>query len=282
MPYGEDNNQDQYSRQPVAYGRGEIAAQRFQAFQEDLPMKRALDAARLQKDQAALEFQGRAQLDKEHNETQLLREGAAFYAGKATLQKYLNDNGFTKGSPEYAAAYGSYASQFPAALAHLPNVAATVKDESAVHDLKAQLNQGVEALNSLTLKPGQTARVDASGQPSVSSGAPVNEAVAQRYARVQGDLSGYKAKQAGEIARQATANKGTPNVPYDVTNEKAAPIESGISASENEIKFLESQFPALKSAAPSTVAPPPAATPKPKTVNQGGVTYNLQEDGTYQ
>ncbi len=259
----EEDNQDQYSRSPVPYNPRTAAAQKFQEHEAQLPLQNALELARLQKSQAELEFQGRAQLDAERTQANTLRQGAAFYAAKPVLEKYLRDNNLPVGSPGHAEAYANFAAQFPYALRYLPDVAKTVQEHAEVHDLKSKLDQSLQALRGAQLGPGESGTVNAAGEPSVSSRAPVDQQVVARYSKVQGELSGAKALQTSEIARQAKANAGTPNVPYNPADPLAVPIEARITAAETESNLLRQHLPALTSAAQPAAASQQTAAPIP-------------------
>ncbi len=144
--------EDQYSRSPVPYNPRTAAAQKFQEHEAGLPIQNALELARLQHAQAQQEFEGRAQLDAERTQANTLRQGAAFYAAKPVLEKYLRDNNLPVGSPGHAEAYANFAAQFPYALRYLPDVAKTVQEHAEVHDLKAKLNNALSVM-----PPGTTA-----------------------------------------------------------------------------------------------------------------------------
>src|SRR4030095_975397 len=87
----EDDTETSRYGAPAVYNARQAAALKFQQQQERLPLKDALAIAQLQKSQAQAQFEGRAQLDRERTEANTLRQGAAFYASKPVLEKYLRN-----------------------------------------------------------------------------------------------------------------------------------------------------------------------------------------------
>lgn len=277
--YTEDSDYKNHEIVPVAAGRGQLALQRFQEQQARLPLNDALKVAQLQKAQAQLEFEGRAQLDAERTQANTLRQGAAFYAAKPVLEKYLRDNNMPVGSPGHAEAYANFASQFPFALRYLPDVAKTVQEHAEVHDLKAKMDQAIKAVpegqrvSGVTL--GTNQQVGIQTRPAEM---PPDEKTVLSYATTQSKLAGAKSLQQAEIARQAKANT-TPNTPYNPMDtsqgtNSAASIEASIKAHEIASSILEKQYPQLPALAAAqqktnTPAPPvtaaPAATPAPQS-----------------
>ncbi len=88
------------------------------------------------------------------------------------------------------------------------------------------------------------AREDAKSTARMSG--PVPEKIAQRYAKLQGDIVNYEGLRKADYARQAKANAGTENVPYNPTfDDAAAKISAPLAASYRDAEILQNAYPQL-------------------------------------
>jgi hypothetical protein len=250
----------------VAMNRNQIAAAKFQQQQERLPLQDALDMAKLQKENAQIELAGRSQLYTEWKDAQLAHEKAAFWAGLPELENSLKQQNHLVGSQGYVDAFATYVSKFPWAREDAA-ITDVIKAHTKVNDTQAQFDQNLAVLNSQKLKTGQSAEINAQGQPIVKAGAEVPASALERYARVKGDFAFHDAQRQAEVKRQEAANAAKnpnvkqSNVPYDPLDPTAAPIEANYIANKTELGLLEKNFPALAGAGADTSAA--AATPVP-------------------
>ncbi len=160
------------------------------------------------------------------------RQRTAFYNGLNELEQNLSKRGYGIGSREHAEAFASYAHEFPLARSSA-DVQNTLKVHALVADDQAALKQRMNQL------------------------LPPPEKIAQRYARVKGTVDQYEAELKGDITRQATANKGTRDVPYNPAfDTAAATIAGNLSGAKSELNQLTQAYPNL-------VQPTNAEQPQP-------------------
>jgi len=140
------------------------------------------------------------------------RQRTAFYNGLQELEQNLNRSGFGIGTREHAEAFAAYAHEFPLARSSA-DVNQTLKLHAIVNDDQAALKQRMLELS------------------------PPPEKIAQRYARVQGDIQQFT-----DDAKQVEADnikKGLADQPYP-----KAPL---LHAAQTEAQILEQQYPQLAS-----------------------------------
>jgi hypothetical protein len=251
----------------AAMNRNQIAAAKFQQQQERLPLQDALDMARLQKAQAQLESEGRAQIYTEWKDAQLAHEKAAFWAGLPELENSLKGAGHQIGSQGYVDAFSTYVSKFPWAREDAA-ITDVIKAHTKVNDTQAQFNQNLATLRGTPLKTGESVEINAQGQPIVKAGAEVPASALERYARVKGDFAMHDALRGAEIKRQADLNTTAqkPNVPYNpAATPEALKTEGEFQASKTELGLLEKNFPALAGAGADTSAAAATSVPAPGT-----------------
>lgn len=277
MPYGENIDEQGNVRSPVSYDKRKIAATKFQQQQERLPLQDALAMAKLQHEQAALQFQGQSELHTFQKETQLLRESSAYYAGLPVLQKYLDNRvasgntEFQKGGRGYAEAYANYAAQFPSAIAHNSQVSQDVADNAKVHDISAKIQQGLAAMPKGTTVPEVI--MGEHGQTSVHFKAPDTTGTSMEDQLKTGyGLAPNQFKNAQVIARGTADAKGqfagSDNGPLlQVAAGETKTGQPGLHVmSINEYNAFAKSFGGQPFAptAPNTAATPtPSATPAP-------------------
>jgi hypothetical protein len=158
------------------------------------------------------------------------RQRTAFYNGLQELEQNLSQRGFGIGTPQHAEAFAAYAHEFPLARSSA-DVNQTLKLHATVNDEQAALKQRMLELS------------------------PPPEKIAQRYARVQGDIQQFTDESAQREAANIAAGKA--NVQY--TN---APK---LHAAQTEAQLLERQYPQLSpngtSETDTTQAPSTAPVP---------------------
>jgi len=162
------------------------------------------------------------------------RQRTAFYNGLNELETSLTQRGFGIGSREHAEAFASYAHEFPLARSSA-DVQNTLKVHALVADDQAALKQRMNEL------------------------LPPPEKIAQRYARVAGTVDQYEAELKGDIARQAKANAGTPNVPYNPAfDPAAATIWGNLQGAKQEKNQIEQAYPQMNQQPTNVEVPSPA------------------------
>jgi hypothetical protein len=195
---------------------------------------------------AAAEAHARYQLGKE---IETDRQRTAFYNGLQELEKNLNAQGLPIGTKGHAEAYAAYAHEFPLARSS-SDVDQTLKLHAVVNDdqaaLAQRMQQKIDAGEAVGLQP-EGASFIKGGDVDVrfsKPGTAIPGNVAQRHARVQGQIQGFTDESAQQQAANIAAGKA--NVPYTNANLlHAAQVESAL---------LEQRFPGL-------VQPQAAASP---------------------
>ncbi len=122
---------------------------------------REAQIARSQSSDAKAQYQLQKEIETD-------RQKAAFYNGLQELESNLNAQGHKIGSQGHAEAFAAYAHEFPLARS-ASDVQQTLKLHSQIADDQAALKQRMNAMN------------------------PPPEKIAQRYAKVQGDISTFSA-----------------------------------------------------------------------------------------
>ncbi len=122
---------------------------------------REAQIARAQSSDAKSQYQLQKEIETD-------RQKAAFYNGLQELESNLNAQGHKIGSAGHAEAFAAYAHEFPLARS-ASDVQQTLKLHSQIADDQAALKQRMNAMN------------------------PPPEKIAQRYAKVQGDISTFSA-----------------------------------------------------------------------------------------
>jgi hypothetical protein len=165
------------------------------------------------------------------------RQRTAFYNGLNELETHLNNNGAPIGTRQHAEAFSAYAHEFPLARSSA-DVQNALKIHALVNDDQAALKQRMLQLS------------------------PPPEKIAQRYAKVQGDVSAFQA--ASKVEEAANIAAGKANVPFSKS--------SDLAGATREAELLERAYPQLvppltsdtvRSAVSGTAAAltPPTAAP---------------------
>lgn len=206
--------------------RRNINAERLAQFPLENEARQAqLDAAQAREAKARYDLSKQIETD---------RQRTAFYNGLNELEQNLSKRGFGIGSREHAEAFASYAHEFPLARS-TTDVQNTLKVHALVADDQAALKQRMNEL------------------------LPAPEKIAQRYARVAGTVDQYEAELKGDIARQAKANAGTPNVPYNPAfDPAAATIWGNLQGAKQEKNQIEQAYPQMNQQPTNVELPSPA------------------------
>jgi hypothetical protein len=172
------------------------------------------------------------------------RQRTAFYNGLQELEQNLSQRGFGIGTPQHAEAFAAYAHEFPLARSST-DVNQTLKLHATVNDEQAALKQRMLELS------------------------PPPEKIAQRYARVQGDIQQFT----DESAQQEAANiaAGEANVQY--TN---APK---LHAAQTEAQLLERQYPQLSQNGETDTTQAPSTAQVP-TMDTQVITPDATDTGS--
>ena len=161
------------------------------------------------------------------------RQRTAFYNGLRELEQNLTRSGYGIGTREHAEAFAAYAHEFPLARSSA-DVNQTLKLHAIVNDDQAALKQRMLELS------------------------PPPEKISQRYSKVQGDVAQFEAQLQGDISRQAKANAGKPDVPYNPAfDETAGKVYGALQGAKLEKAQLEQQYPQLSGASIDTNIPTP-------------------------
>ncbi len=172
-----------------------------------IPLQNEVREAQLARAQAA-ESNARYNLTKK---IETDRQRTAFYNGLEELETNLNKQGMGIGTRGHAEAFAAYAHEFP-----LARSSADVQQALKLHSLVADDQAALKA-RMLEMMPPP-------------------EKIAQRYARVQGDIKGFQ--DLSKVEEAANVSKKLADVPFS----KAPDLH----AAQREAELLERSYPQLR------------------------------------